>query len=120
MKILVVEDDEMARDMLCEYLEAEGFETLRASDGQMALGLAKADATIDLVFTDIKMPNIDGIELARILAGLRPGLPVVLVSGYLDRAEYSDITPEPYALIAKPFRLAEIIGIAREIDKKPA
>jgi two-component system cell cycle sensor histidine kinase/response regulator CckA len=120
MKILVVEDDEMTRDMLCEHLEAEGFETLRASDGQMALSLVKADSTLELVFTDIKMPKIDGIELARILSGLRPGLPVVLVSGYLDRTEYSNITPKPYALIAKPFKLAEILGIARKIAKKPA
>ncbi|WP_370261831.1 response regulator [Limnobacter sp.] len=78
--ILLIEDDELYRDMLLEMLQREGHSVDVAGDGQE--GLAKLQGkSVDLVITDILMPNMDGIETIMALVKAKSNMPVIAMSG---------------------------------------
>jgi CheY-like chemotaxis protein len=81
--ILLVEDEELLRTVIRESLELDGYVVLEAANGQQALEtLARAERRIDLIVTDVVMPVMGGAELIRQVRGQRPGIPVVLISGW--------------------------------------
>ena len=80
-KILVVDDEQNMRIALYEALSRNGYDVSVAENGQMALDMVEK-APPDMLITDIKMPNIDGIELLRRIKAIRPSLPVVIVTGF--------------------------------------
>jgi CheY-like chemotaxis protein len=82
--VLVVEDDPLVRGMARRALAEAGFGVCEAANGQEALSVAAAEPRLDAVLTDLAMPVIGGLELARRLQEQRPGLPVVFMSGYTD------------------------------------
>src|SRR5260370_33695246 len=84
-RVLIVDDNEVNRDIIVARLEAHGYETLQAADGQEAL-TAVAQHRPDLVLLDVMMPNIDGIEVCRRLKSdsAYPFLPVILVTARVD------------------------------------
>jgi two-component system, cell cycle sensor histidine kinase and response regulator CckA len=94
---LVVEDDPVVRGMAARGLREGGYEVFEAVNGREALDLIRARAgRLDVVVTDIGMPEMDGHDLARWLSEERPGLPIVFMSGYGD--------PEPRVpFLQKPF-----------------
>src|SRR5262245_11624180 len=79
--ILVVDDERNIRNNLAMVLEAEGYKVDTASNGDEALTRVK-EGRYDIAFIDIQMPKMDGIELLRYLRGLRPNLPVVMLTAY--------------------------------------
>jgi two-component system response regulator PilR (NtrC family) len=79
--ILVVDDEEMIRDLMAETLDRWGYNSLTACDGQEAIEKAKG-RKIDLVLTDLKMPRKDGIELVQELKELNPDTSAILFTGY--------------------------------------
>jgi DNA-binding NtrC family response regulator len=79
--ILVVDDERNIRNNLAMVLEAEGYKVDKASNGDDALVQVKA-GLYDIVFVDIQMPKMDGLELLRYLRGLRPKMPVVMLTAY--------------------------------------
>ena len=80
--VLVVEDDPLVRTMARRSLAEAGFDVLEAANGREALALIMEHEEVDAVLTDLAMPELGGQELARRLAELRPGLPVIFMSGY--------------------------------------
>lgn len=79
-RVLVIDDEASVRAGVARYLRTRRHDVLEATDGAEALRLvAKAD--LDLVITDINMPDMDGIEVILRLADDRPGLPVIAISG---------------------------------------
>ena len=80
-KILVVDDDPVVAKSFDRVLSGKGYAVITASDGQEALGKLAAE-NYDLVFTDIKMPGMSGLEMAEQLKLRQPWLPVVIVTGY--------------------------------------
>jgi signal transduction histidine kinase len=85
--VLLVEDDEQVRAVTRLILARKGYRVLEARDGLEALKLAEAAGDpLDLLLTDVVMPNMGGRELADRLLALRPGLPVLYMSGYTDDA----------------------------------
>jgi two-component system cell cycle sensor histidine kinase/response regulator CckA len=82
--VLVVEDDPLVRTMARRSLSEAGFDVLEAADGYEALALIAEHESIDAVLTDLAMPELGGQELAQRLSELRPGLPVIFMSGYTD------------------------------------
>jgi CheY-like chemotaxis protein len=87
--ILVVEDEELVRDMIAEELRDAGFHVLEAADGEEASSLLMTDdSTVDVLFTDIRLPGrLDGWAVAQFARQLRGALPVVYATGYtVDRS----------------------------------
>jgi len=78
--ILVIDDNPEFRDILRSHLEANGHRTLLASDGEQGLALLERE-TVDIVLTDILMPQRDGVEVLREAKRRWPGLPVIAISG---------------------------------------
>jgi hypothetical protein len=106
--VLVVEDEPMVRQLIVRMLQRLGYASLEAGDGIDALGvLAAADAPVALVVSDLVMPRMNGRELSEQLARLRPGLPVLFMSGYTDDEMIRRNLLQPGApFIQKPFAAA--------------
>ena len=81
--VLVVDDEQVLRDLVCRTLRDEGYRTLEAAHGGEALELVESGReAVDLVVTDVVMPGMDGRELGRRLAQSRPTLPILYMSAY--------------------------------------
>jgi len=107
-QILVVEDEEIARVVLIQALEALGFDAIGAVNGRIALEVLKQQS-IDLVLTDIYMPEMNGLELLKQLRQDGNNLPVVLITGYdADEARAAAELYSASALLLKPFRLVQL------------
>jgi signal transduction histidine kinase len=101
--VLVAEDEEAVRQLAIESLERSGYRVLAAAGGEEALTLASTfDGTIHLLLTDVVMPGMKGPELAARLRALRPGVKVVLMSGYAaDVVTPGDLRDA--TMVSKPF-----------------
>lgn len=107
-RVLVVEDDALVRDHVVALLRSLGHETVAAGNGTEALSVLTGDDSFDLLFSDVMMPGgISGAQLADAARRIRPGLPVLLTSGYPDDALPRGATDTPL-LLAKPYRRAEL------------
>lgn len=120
--ILLVEDDNSVGTLMARVLKGQGYNVLRASDGADALALIKRDKLqFDLLLTDVVMPHMGGLELARNVRETHPALPVLFASGYSENA-VSQMQPEggPLDLLQKPFSPRELSDRVRSIlDRQP-
>ncbi len=118
-RILVVEDNEDVGRFSTELLQDMGYATRRVDNARQALALIAADpSSFDLVFSDVIMPGMNGVELAGIIREQYPGLPVVLTSGYssvlADNAHQGfDLIQKPYSVEALSRTLRKAIWEAR-------
>ena len=117
-RVLLAEDEAVVRMTAERGLRAYGYEVLAASDGRHALELLGDDVGgIDLLITDIVMPNMNGYELAERLRERCPGLPVVYVSGYAEpsaTAEHGSMVPGA-AFLAKPYVISRLAELANSL-----
>lgn len=100
--ILVVDDDAEVREIVAEFLTDAGHHVLQADGGQAALRVIKEAAHVDLLITDVRMPDISGIELAERITRDHDDLKVILISGYFVARETR------LRLLRKPFRMKEL------------
>lgn len=103
--VLVVEDEEIVRELVCDVLEERGYNVICAADGLEALEIAgNFDGTIHLLVTDVIMPHMNGHELASKLSRIRPDMKVLYVSGYSDTdlGDHGVLDPR-FELLQKPF-----------------
>ena len=107
LTVLFVEDESDLRDLVAGMLAARGFRVLVAADGVAALQILRRDDA-DVLFTDIVMPGIDGVQLARRATAIRPGLKVLFTTGYVQRAIEREAARYGRVLF-KPLRHTEII-----------
>lgn len=116
--VLLVEDDEMIRELVVEVLKGAGYRVLSAEDGIAALDKARAEpGKIDLVITDIVMPRLGGRDLAERLSKDRPGIRVLFSSGYTEDAIVAqgvleggvDFIQKPYTPSALTLRIRDIL-----------
>jgi signal transduction histidine kinase/FixJ family two-component response regulator len=117
IRVLVVDDETAVREVLREALEAEGCEVIVAESGEMALKLYDTSAgKLDVVFTDIGMPEMSGWELASEIRKRSETIPLAIVSGWAD-AISCDARQAIKAdwVVSKPFDIAIIAGIANEV-----
>jgi signal transduction histidine kinase len=113
--ILLVEDNEMVLFAALEIVEELGYRVLHAPDGERALAILRRGEAVDLLFTDVVMPNgMSGIELAREVRRLHPGLPVLLASGYAAQEMAESGFAGEFPAIAKPYRRAELAARLRQ------
>jgi two-component system cell cycle sensor histidine kinase/response regulator CckA len=115
--VLVVEDDEQLRRLTHRALDAQGYTVLVADRGGTALDIARRHkGDIDLLLTDVIMPDTNGRKLADTIRAARPGLKVLYMSGYPDGAIASHGMLEPgVAYLAKPFTTEAITRKVREV-----
>jgi CheY-like chemotaxis protein len=85
-RILLVDDDALVRDVIAEELADLGYEVMHAEGGRSALGLLDSGEPVDLLITDLTMPGMDGVAVIREAQRRRPGLPSVLLTGFLGEA----------------------------------
>lgn len=119
--ILVVEDDHFIRDIFQRTLERAGFTVTVAAHGKEALAFFGA-GSIDLVFTDLMMPELDGFELIRALKHQAPALPVIAVSVMNDMSNWRDAVLELGADLAvcKPVNPRELVKLAQRFASPPS
>jgi PAS domain S-box-containing protein len=115
--VLVVEDDAGARAFMTEVLVAGGCTVIEAVDGVHGMAVADANAdSIDLLVTDVVMPNKNGLQLAAHCRAIKPGMPVLFVTGYS-----ADPTIEAQAqalgahILIKPFTIDQLLGHVRQL-----
>jgi two-component system, cell cycle sensor histidine kinase and response regulator CckA len=111
MLILLVEDEPIVRRTVARMLEAEGFTVVDAEHGQAAHDLlATSGLNPDLVVTDLRMPFLNGAELGDAVSRLRPGVPVLYMSGFGSETS-SWISPDALSnrYIAKPFSREQLV-----------
>ncbi|MFL6595166.1 MAG: response regulator, partial [Chthoniobacterales bacterium] len=115
--VLVAEDEEIVRDLICDVLEEQGYEIICARDGVEALQMASEfDGPIHLLVSDVIMPQINGPELAAQLTALRPDMKVLYVSGYSDN-DIGDhgVLDNAIELLQKPFTPQVLARKVREV-----
>ncbi len=120
--ILLVEDDEMIRNLVPKVLKANGYRVLVAANGRDAERMAgQHEGPIHLLMTDVVMPGMNGREVAERLAAARAGLRVLYLSGYTDDAIVHHGVLEPgVAFLQKPFTPAVLGRKVREVLDSPA
>jgi two-component system, cell cycle sensor histidine kinase and response regulator CckA len=114
--VLVAEDEEAVRHLVCRVLRAKGYRVLEARHAEAALELAAAaDQPIDLLVSDLVMPGLGGRALADRLLNVRPGLRVLFITGYAAEAvERQGRLPAGHGLLEKPFTADQLAHKVRE------
>ncbi len=115
--VLVVEDEEAVRHLVCRALRAKGYRILEAPNAEAALVLAAATAgTIHLLVSDLVMPGIGGLMLAERLSAIRPAMEVLFITGYAPEAvdRHGDLAAAG-ALLEKPFTADQLARKVREV-----
>ena len=113
-EILVVDGEPLICQLLVEVLEGEGFSVVSAANGQQALVKYRLHAKdIELVISDVVMPEMNGPALARRLLAERPDLPIILMS---DPADISDLGSQSIVrFLSKPFDLESLVSTVRDL-----
>ena len=108
-RILLAEDDDSLRGFLARALERAGYEVTACADGDEAA--SHLDESWDVLLTDIVMPGLDGIEVARLAAARHPGLRIMFITGFAAVAlAAGDAAPPGAKVLSKPIHLREIVA----------
>jgi CheY-like chemotaxis protein len=117
--ILVVEDNPEVGQFATDSLAEMGYNAVLATDGKMALEkLAAGDTSFDVVFSDVVMPGMSGIELGQEIRRLRPDLPVILTSGY--SSVLAEGGTHGFHLLHKPYSIDELSRTLRTVKDRRA
>jgi CheY-like chemotaxis protein len=121
--VLVIEDDSAVQNLFGQLLEGEGYTVSHATDGAEGMHLLKQQK-IDLIITDIMMPEMDGLEVIRAVQATHPNLPIIAISGGM-RAVPINFLPHAKKFGAcrvfeKPVVLADLLAAVKELLVKPA
>ena len=118
--VLLVEDEDQVRLILRQILENQGYHVLSASHGEEALAISQGPGDIQLMITDVVMPQMSGRELADRVVAARPSLKVLYMSGYTDDAIVRHgLLDEKLHFIQKPFDSATVARKVREVLDSP-
>lgn len=106
--ILLVEDEPFLRELIMENLQDAGYCVFEASDGSAGVDALRSNLNIDVLLSDIKLPDIDGYAVARIGTTLRPELKVILMTGYAPSPLPAALQPFVHEVLQKPFSLGTL------------
>jgi CheY-like chemotaxis protein len=116
--VLLVEDEALVRSMIADELLDAGYLVIEASDGQGALEMLTKQPSVDLLFTDIRMPGgLSGWDVAEQARVLRPDIPVIYATGFSEAAPR--LVPGA-RFFKKPYRARAIVDAARELGVSPS
>jgi two-component system, cell cycle sensor histidine kinase and response regulator CckA len=113
--VLLVEDDDPVRELIGRALRANGFDVVAAASGEEALDL-EPTRSVDLLLSDVMLPNQNGFQVASQIRQRSPHIPVIFMSGYYDQAvaeaAHLDIST---TILQKPFAVADLLAHLRAI-----
>jgi len=114
--ILLVEDEEGLRSLNARGLRSRGYSVIEASNGIEAMeALEEKEGAVDLVVSDVVMPEMDGPTLLKVMRGRNPDLKIIFVSGYAEDAfEKSLPENQQFAFLPKPFTLSQLVAAVKE------
>jgi two-component system cell cycle sensor histidine kinase/response regulator CckA len=114
--ILLVEDEEGLRSLNARGLRSRGYSVIEASNGIEAMeALEQKNGAVDLVVSDVVMPEMDGPTLLKTMRGRNPDLKIIFVSGYAEDAfEKSLPENQQFAFLPKPFTLSQLVAAVKE------
>jgi CheY-like chemotaxis protein len=104
--VLVMDDDSAVREVTAAMLRELGYSVIEAGSGGAALDVLRTDERVDILLADYAMPGMNGADAAREAVAIRPGLPVLFITGYADLKALRDVGEE--RIIQKPFRDEEL------------
>ena len=110
--ILLVDDDDGVRSLIEQILRERGHTVINAENGNQALSQIQHQPQLSLLITDIRMPGIDGWEVARQAIKLRPNIKVMYITGYREDAP-ADVPNGP--LLRKPWRMSEFYTCVEQL-----
>jgi CheY-like chemotaxis protein len=114
--VLVVEDEIVVRHVIVEVLHQLGYSALEAADAEAGLALLRSSEPIDLLVSDVGLPDMNGRKLADAALGLRPGLKILLMTGYAsEAATASGFLAPGMELVTKPFTVEALARRMREM-----
>tara|TARA_R110000868_G_scaffold151621_2_gene376128 strand:- start:845 stop:3379 length:2535 start_codon:yes stop_codon:yes gene_type:complete len=118
--ILLVEDEDAVRTFAARALATRGYDVLQAESGEAALAIVEAhEGVIDLIVSDVVMPNMDGPTLIKELAGRLPGVKIIFVSGYAEDAFAKSLDPaQEFHFLPKPFSLKQLAAAVKSVMNK--
>jgi PAS domain S-box-containing protein len=115
-KVLVVDDQPEVLEMTCELFRTLGLNAIPATSAREALGVLERSPDIELMFTDVMMPGISGVELGKKARAIQPHLQVILASGYSGPTYAAqDGQLEGFTFLAKPYKLGDIVRTLRQM-----
>lgn len=119
MNILLVDDEEDIHWSVGEFLTDFGHEVTSAKDGREALRILDGNSNIELVFSDIRMPGLDGIKLLQNIQLQFPSIPVILMTGHGDEnIAMEALQNGAYDYLKKPVKLKELLSYIKRIEDR--
>jgi len=114
--VLLVEDEEAVRTFAARALASRGYQVMEAATGVEALSaMEKNGGDVDLVVSDVVMPEMDGPTLLKELRRRRPDMKVIFISGYAEEAFKKNLPEgESFTFLPKPFSLKELVAAVKE------
>jgi len=114
--ILLVEDEDAVRLFGARALKNKGYRVLEARSGEQALDVLRGEEPIDVLISDVVMPGMDGVTLARLVRIERPAMRIILMSGYSEDVARNGIDPaEGIHFLPKPFSLKQLAGAVKKV-----
>lgn len=108
-KILIVDDEEVVRDLVGDIFEESSYTVIKARDGYEGLEALAEHADIAIVLTDIRMPRMDGVEFIRLCREKYGPIPIIVVTGVYEGMEI----PEAYYVMPKPCDFRHLVKIVK-------
>lgn len=116
--VLVVEDEDVVRLLVAEVLSDLGFRALEATDGPSALRILQSSQRIDLLITDVGLPDVNGRQVADAGRMKRPHLKVLFMTGYAETAASGELLDKGMELISKPFTMDGLAAKIRQVIER--
>jgi signal transduction histidine kinase/ActR/RegA family two-component response regulator len=113
--ILLVEDNELVRTLAVETIREEGYIVLEEENGAAALALIEGDGEIDLLISDVRLPGLSGFQLALAGRARRPGMKILLMTGFSQDPLPEMLARDGVKILYKPFKVDELLGEAKQM-----
>ena len=116
LNVLAVDDEPLVLELLVNYLEELGYGVIAERSAKHGMAHLFSNADVDVLVTDVQMPEMDGLELAQLMRKAKPLLPIVFVSGYFTEAVSESVSRS--ILINKPYSREQLAcGIKQVLDR---
>jgi CheY-like chemotaxis protein len=116
--VVLVDDEDLVRRLVARVLEREGYRVIALMTAEDALAILSSDEAIDLLLTDVTLPGMNGVELARLTLGQQPDLKLICMSGSGEEDMVTDLLARATgttAFLSKPFSTVELVETVNRV-----